>query len=812
VELIWARAAGLMRRGWRATMLLALMAGLTAGVAMAMVAAGGRTATAYDRFLAHADVPELLINFCPPELEAGPDVDLTACYRYDAIEEQRLLATLPEVEAAGRGSFRGLTIAPAARPDDRVMASTLVTYQDDFPGSLAGDYLVVEGRAAEGPDEVLLNEELAERSGLAVGDRAVVTFWGPDELGVFDDKHPPELRGPKIEVEVVGVGRGLTDLAAAQTGFGSGEGALLYPGPGLGAATSEVGEFGGVLVQATGDDAAAATAAIERAVSPQLFNVAPALAIDEIEPTRDAIRYEAQATTALGLVLAVLAIVFVGQAIARQSRREWAEGPILRAVGITTGQATASAALRSLSISVPAAVVGVGTAILLSPRGPVGVGRRAEVDPGMKVDLPVLALGALVVLLVGALATCAPLLRGRALRVVTPVPPRRRPHRSLALPPVATAGLHMARTGRGRGVEVVAALTSAVAAVVAIVAAGSMVASLDDLLRTSARFGAPWDVSIGVPFEDEPTVVALLQDPQVRDAVDQAAFIRGQDLRIGDEHAWVHAYVPIEDVAEEAPSLPIDEGRPPATAREIAVGSLTLEDLDLSIGDRVTLGNIASGDEVEVTIVGTAMINDNFEASPGRGGVVTPDLIAELAPEIISGDPAIVSLRPGEDVDRFIETVEAEIDTSAQRPLAPAALRNVDRIRELPYLMAAVVALLAAASLVHALVLSVSRNRRVLGVLKGLGFTRLQVGGTIAWHATAYAVAAAAIALPLGVIAGRWGWRMVAGSLGVPDVPVVPVLSFGIVFVALLVLANLAAAYPGWRAARLSTAAALHAE
>jgi ABC-type lipoprotein release transport system permease subunit len=32
------------------------------------------------------------------------------------------------------------------------------------------------------------------------------------------------------------------------------------------------------------------------------------------------------------------------------------------------------------------------------------------------------------------------------------------------------------------------------------------------------------------------------------------------------------------------------------------------------------------------------------------------------------------------------------------------------------------------------------------------------------------------------------------------------------VVIALLVLANLAAAYPGWRAARLSTAAALRAE
>ena len=812
MDLIWARASRLVRRGARATVLLALLAGLAAGVSMAMVAAGRRTATAYDRFVAFADVPELLVNFCPPAPDEDAEIDVVECYAYDAVEEERVLSSLPEVESAGRGSFRGLTVAPADRPDDRETASSVVGFEEDMASSQAGDYLVVEGRRARGPHEVLLNEELAKRSGIAVGDRAVLTFWAPDELGTFVDEDPPPLHGPSVEVAVVGVGRGLTDLAAAQAGFGSGDAAVLFSGPGLGAATAGAGGFTGVLVDATDDDGAAARAAIEEAFPTQTFNVGPALAIDEIEPTRDAIRYEAQATTTLGVVVAVLAVAFVGQAIARQSRREWADGAVLRAVGVTTGQATASAALRSLSISLPAAVIGVVAATLLSPRGPVGIGRRAEVDPGIRVDPLVRGTGALVVLGVGALAACAPLLRGRALRAAAPVPPRERPHRSPAMPPVPTAGLLMARTGRGQAVDVATALSSAAAAVIAVVAAGSMVASLDELLETPERFGAPWDVSIGVPFDDAPAVVAILEDPEIRDRVDQAAFLTGQDLRIGDEQAWVHAFVPIEEVADETPPLPIGEGRPPSTPREIAVGALTLEDIDLSIGDQVTVGNVASGEEVELTIVGTAMINDNFEASPGRGAVVTPELIAELAPEVVTGDPAVVSLRPGADVDAFIEAVSAKTDTPVHGPLQQAALRNVDRIRELPYVMAAVVGLLAVVSLVHALVLSVGRNRRVLGVLKGLGFTKRQVGGTVAWHATSYAIVAAAIALPLGVIAGRWGWRLVAESLGVPDVPVLPVALLGLVVAALVLLANLAAIYPAWRAARLSTAAALRTE
>lgn len=811
MELIWARTSRLVRRGARATILLALLAGIVAGVSMAMVAAGRRTTTAYDRFFAYADVPELLINFCPPDFELDPDADITMCYSYDAVAEEPALEALPEVETATRGSFRGVTVAPVERPAERVAASTLVSYDDEVPGSLSGGFLVVDGRQATDSGEVLLNEVLAERSGIGVGDRAVLTFWGPEDIGNFVEEDPPPFSGPQVEVEVVGLGRALTDLAAAQVGLGAGgDAAVLYAGPGLGDATADAGAFTGVLVDTVAGSRDAATSAIEAAFPNQPFNIADAVAINEIEPTRDAIRYEGQAATALGLVIAVLAVAFVGQAIARQSRREWADGPVLRSVGVTTAQAAAAAALRGISVGIPAALLAVGVAVLLSPRGPVGVGRRAEIDPGIRIDALVLTVGASAVIVISALAAAAPLLRGRALRTRVAAPPRRRPRRSLAMPPVPTAGLHLARNGRRGGVELVTALSSAAAAVVAIVAATALVASLDSLLGAPGRFGAPWDVSIGVPFEDEAAVREVLLDR--RGDIEQAAFIRGQDLLIGTESAWTQAFDPIEDVAEEAPPLPIDEGRPPATAREIAVGALTLEDAGLSIGDRITITNVATNAEIEVTVVGTAMINDTFEPSPGRGALVTPELIAEIAPEAGNADPAVVTLRPGVDVDAFVDSLRSEVATPVQPPLEPAALRNVDRIRALPYVMAAVVSLLALASLVHALVLSVGRNRRVLGVLKGMGFTRRQVASAIAWHASSYAVAATAVALPLGVMAGRWGWRAVAGSLGVPDLPVLPLYVLAVVAVALLALANLAAVYPGWRAARLSTAAALRSE
>ena len=167
---------------------------------------------------------------------------------------------------------------------------------------------------------------------------------------------------------------------------------------------------------------------------------------------------------------------------------------------------------------------------------------------------------------------------------------------------------------------------------------------------------------------------------------------------------------------------------------------------------------------------------------------------------------------PGVSTDELADAF-AEIHQGAiLEPRPQAAVRNVSRIRNLPFLMTLFVVVLALASLVHALVLATNRNRRALGMLKGLGFVRREVAGTVICHATAYAIGALVVAVPLGIIVGRWGWRTVADQLGVPAVEVVPPLAITGVTIAALLLAIVAAAYPAWRAARLPTAEALRSE
>ena len=121
-------------------------------------------------------------------------------------------------------------------------------------------------------------------------------------------------------------------------------------------------------------------------------------------------------------------------------------------------------------------------------------------------------------------------------------------------------------------------------------------------------------------------------------------------------------------------------------------------------------------------------------------------------------------------------------------------------------------ALLAIGTLAHVLLTGVRRRRRDLAVLKTLGCTRSQVHGMVAWEASALAAAALAAGIPLGVIAGRVAWALLADATGIASQATVNVPIVLLSIPATLLLANVIAAWPGWTAARLRPATVLRAE
>ena len=224
------RIAWLLRRHWRATLAFALVAGLAGGLSMAAWAAARRTEHVFTEFLDATDGPELTVTFCPPEVADRDDADLVECLRYDPAAEVETLRALPEVAGAERAAVRtGLVRSgedEAARP---VFVSAMLDPETITP---VGRPAVVEGRIAEAdsPDEVMVNEAFVRTYGAGLRDHLLLRAFTPGE----DDRTPPDdLRGPELDLRIVGVVRTFDDLSAVNRGGEASVAATVFTRPGV---------------------------------------------------------------------------------------------------------------------------------------------------------------------------------------------------------------------------------------------------------------------------------------------------------------------------------------------------------------------------------------------------------------------------------------------------------------------------------------------------------------------------------------------------------------------------------------------------
>jgi predicted lysophospholipase L1 biosynthesis ABC-type transport system permease subunit len=142
----------------------------------------------------------------------------------------------------------------------------------------------------------------------------------------------------------------------------------------------------------------------------------------------------------------------------------------------------------------------------------------------------------------------------------------------------------------------------------------------------------------------------------------------------------------------------------------------------------------------------------------------------------------------------------------------PSDLVDLRRVGGLPSIIAALLGIMAIATLAHALFSSARRRRRDLAILKVLGFRRRQVSAAIAWQAAVTALIAVVIGVPLGILAAGGPGRHSLSGLGVPDQPVTSPIAIATVAGLALLIAILTAAIPARTAARTPAAVALRAE
>jgi ABC-type lipoprotein release transport system permease subunit len=419
-------------------------------------------------------------------------------------------------------------------------------------------------------------------------------------------------------------------------------------------------------------------------------------------------------------------------------------------------------------------------------------------------------VGAVVVVIVVVAMAAVPVWRAaRSVQAGRPRPLHALP--AAAPSPPLTAGLGLAVNGgrAGASVPVGTAIVGVALAVGVLVVSAGLVASLTALVNVPSRFGATWDLSIRSMQQGEPEGVRdRLQDMA---GIERAGVLLGTELLVGTESLWAIAIEPVDSAL--APVTPaVLRGREPIRADEIGLGELTRARLGVQIGDRVSVAASLAGAQPQMlTVVGTAVVNSIDEGSPSLGAVLSPEGFRGLLPNT-SPTTFVIALEDGEPGRAARRELEAAFDGEVSGPVRQPAVRNLERLRAVPWLLAAIVVVLAAGSLAHALVLLIGRQRGQLAVLKTLGFTPRQVSSTVAWQATALVVVAAVVGAIGGALVARIGWRAVVDRLGVVSPAVVPPLALALVVLGAVVFANLVAIWPGRRAAAIRPSEALRSE
>jgi FtsX-like permease family len=267
-----------------------------------------------------------------------------------------------------------------------------------------------------------------------------------------------------------------------------------------------------------------------------------------------------------------------------------------------------------------------------------------------------------------------------------------------------------------------------------------------------------------------------------------------------------------------APELAVIKGRRPTRDGEVAIGPKTASELGVGIGDTVAIGD----DHAPVVIVGEALFPNDVHAEFDQGIWLTPSrfkaVVPEVGPENLFDGPTrmlFLQFPNGTDVPAAIGALEEQLAGKVQNVLpadVPVELTNLSNVKSLPWVLAAFLGLLAIAAVSHVLVSSSHRRSRDLAVLRAIGFTRRSSRLAVNAQATVIAIVGLGIGVPLGVVVGRVGWRLVAERVPLQDVGPIPAVALVLVVPVTLVLLNALALWPARSVARLRPAEVLRDE
>lgn len=782
----WARAE--LRARWRSWVVLGLLAGATAGLVAAGVSGARRTEDAVPKYVSAAGAPiDAAVLPNDPNFDADQRADVAALAEVKRIYPFSVPYLLGTSNPPGLGS----TLIPQT-PATAVL----------------NEPVIIEGRHTDpnNANEAVIDENAAERFDLKIG--SIITAEQPVPPGIEDELPGLVPSGAQSFTETLRV-VGITKSTGSEFAWSPSSGFFdEHEGDIIGPTNIFVGLRNGeadfVAFQQHVQEIVGHPVNVER--GSELLGITKVISVTDVE--RDGLLLFALAALLGGGVL-------VGQALVRAVTASGADVETWRAMGADRPLAVRGMVLPALLTAAVGAVTAVVVAVAVSSAFPIGVARRFDLDVGLHADLPVLSVGVVTLVVAVALIAGAAawwrVARGESTRSTTSTAARWATN--AGLPPSLLIGSRLAvEPGRGRrAVPVRSALIGAIVGVLGVVGCFTFRNGINDAAQNPRRSGVVWDhvVAAGPAPVTTADRTTIADDPAVS-AVTRAL--------------WARA-VPVNDIPvstfgigtyKGSMSLIIVSGRAPRGTSEIAFGPTTVETLDLNVGDTVRVGTA----NLRMRVVGIALLPSSSHTGYDHGGWLTlPGMHAAIGADAVQRTPddfedyQLIRWKAGADIaaatNRMSELPNDYFSTPAELPTSVVDLGN---LATMPLVLAVFFALLACATVAHALVTTVRRRRFDLAVLRSIGFTRRQSRIAIAWQATLLAGAGILVGVPLGLAVGRVVWRWVAEEFPVAYVPPIAVLVIVVVVPLALLIAQALAAGPAHAATRIHPAATLRTE
>jgi hypothetical protein len=767
-------------------------------VVLAAAAAGRRTEYAFPRLVATHGFDTLVYSTLPvPQLAKLPQVSAVT----KAVGPDNGQATCACTHPINPNEFGVIVIEPGGISPFKLVSGHL-------PNPLA-------------PDQVVASFSLQQDYGLHLGSVIHVPFYALSQLSAYNNATGalPRPTGPNVTFHVVGFeaadfefpsgGSPSYSLYATQafartvlprTAFAYAYFLRLRHGAAdLPRLTAEAHSLAGLVYA---DNLDAQVASVEASIHPQ-----------------------AVGWWILAALAALVGLAVVGQALARQSIVESEDYPAMAALGADRRQLAALAMTRNAMVALAGALGALAVATALSPIAPLGEARNAETSTGVTFDAFVLLLGVLAIVAVVLALGAWPALRAARTSRPDDRAIASRPSVVVAgiaaagAPPSAVVGVRNAleRRSGGATVPVGSALLGTVLAVVALCGTAVFGASLSHLTATPRLYGDPFQLNFSDPgsrAQPDPVLLNSLEHNRKVTGITEGFAIEMSVNRVtagGIAGTALRGPFLLSTVSGHLPSGSGDG--------QIGLGATTMHQVGAHVGSIVhVIVSSPSGRQRTVPLRVVAQISFPVLSgivSLGSGVAMTISgyeaAVCPPGPRQASCRQAVVdgtnggilaSVVPGAQGQAVINHYLDAYRASTALAVAPLSLINFGEAVNFPLIFGAMLAVFGAATLLHLLVVSVSRRRREIGLLKVLGFVNGQVASGVAWQATTLALVGIVVGVPLGLVIGQAVWKAFASNLGAVPVSVVPIWVIAVLVAGVLVVANLIAVAPALVATR----------